>query len=120
MADSASQIFAAPAVAVRGPLLGNLFCVLSMALWAMGFPAIDTLVGRVPPLPMTALRMGLAVAFLLPIWALVEGKRGVMSARWWQGLWVACWLIWRSLICLRWGQPWLPVGQGSLLGPSLS
>ena len=88
MADNASQIFAAPAVAVRGPLLGNLFCVLSMALWAMGFPAIDTLVGRVPPLPMTALRMGLAVAFLLPIWALVEGKRGVMSACWWQGLWV--------------------------------
>ena len=49
-------------------LVANMLCMLSMLVWSMGLPAADVLIGLVPPLPLTAARMTLACACLLPIW----------------------------------------------------
>ena len=39
-----------------------------MLVWAMGLPAADYLIGPVPPLWLTAARMAVAAALLLPLW----------------------------------------------------
>ena len=44
----------------------NLLCMLSMLVWAVALPAADLLIASVPPLPLTAARMALASACLLP------------------------------------------------------
>ena len=66
--------------------LANLLCMLSMLVWSMGLPAADVLIGLVPPLPLTAARMALACACLLPIWWLREGTAVLRAAAWKQGV----------------------------------
>lgn len=67
-------------------LVANLLCMLSMLVWSMGLPAADVLIGRVPPLPLTAARMTLACACLLPIWWWREGATVLRSAPWIRGV----------------------------------
>jgi drug/metabolite transporter (DMT)-like permease len=66
--------------------LANLMCMLSMLVWSMGLPAADVLIGLVPPLPLTAARMTVACACLLPIWWLREGTAVVRAAAWKRGI----------------------------------
>ena len=66
--------------------LANLMCMLSMLVWSMGLPAADVLIGLVPPLPLTAARMTVACACLLPIWWLREGTAVVRAAAWTRGI----------------------------------
>lgn len=62
------------------PVKANLFCLLSMVVWAMGLPAAGFLIDAVPPLPLTAMRMSLAALALLPVWWLVEGMSALRAA----------------------------------------
>ncbi len=62
--------------------------MLSMLVWAMGLPAASLLLGKVPPLPLTAARMLMAAACLLPFWWLIEGAEALRKAPWWSGIYV--------------------------------
>lgn len=64
----------------------NLICMLSMLVWAAALPAADVLIGPVPPLPLTAARMALAAAVLLPVWLLAEGAQALRGAGWGRGI----------------------------------
>jgi len=64
----------------------NGVCMLSMLVWAMGLPAASLLLATVPPLPLTAARMLMAAACLLPIWWRLEGGDALRKAPWWQGI----------------------------------
>ena len=60
----------------------NLLCMLSMLVWAVALPAADLLIASVPPLLLTAARMALASACLLPLWWWLEGGAALRSAPW--------------------------------------
>ena len=60
----------------------NLLCMLSMLVWAVALPAADLLIASVPPLPLTAARMALASACLLPLWWWFEGGAALRNAPW--------------------------------------
>lgn len=68
------------------PLKANSLCLLSMLVWAMGLPAAEYLIGPVPPLPLTAMRLGLAALALLPVWLAVEGWSALRHAPWGRGI----------------------------------
>ena len=56
--------------------------MLSMLVWAIALPAADLLIASVPPLPLTAARMALASACLLPLWWWLEGGAALRNAPW--------------------------------------
>ena len=85
--------------------MANLMCMLSMLVWAIALPAADLLIGAVPPLQLTAARMAMAAACLLPAWWLLEGRAALQGAGWWSGV-----LIGGTTIGL--GAFMLVVGQG--------
>ena len=70
----------------RAPLFANFICMLSMLVWAAGLPAADLLIGKVPPLQLTAARMAMAALVLLPLWVVLEGPAPLKSARWGKGI----------------------------------
>ncbi|SPH17420.1 hypothetical protein DEA8626_00938 [Defluviimonas aquaemixtae] len=59
-----------------------------MLIWAVGFPIGDQMLQQFAPLPLTALRMSLAAAFLVPIWVLAEGWRNVRRIDWPRALFI--------------------------------
>ncbi len=59
--------------APRGVLTANLICMASMLTWAVGLAAADLLTPLLPPMPLGAARITLAMLAILPIWWLVEG-----------------------------------------------
>lgn len=84
-------------------MAANLICSASMLIWAAGLPAADHLIPLLPPEQLTALRMALTAAALVPFWALVEGRGALRGAGWLKGIAVG------SLIGL--GAWFLVVGQ---------
>lgn len=60
--------------------------MLSMLVWAVGLPAADLLIGPVPALPLTAARMVMAAACLLPLWWWMEGAQALRAAHWGKGV----------------------------------
>lgn len=95
-----------PATArTSGALSANLICMASMLVWSAGLPAAELVIPHIPPLPMTALRTGLAALVLLPIWWLAEGGRVVLSADWPRGIAVGG-------VCLGLGALFLVIAQG--------
>lgn len=74
------------------PFKANLLCLLSMLAWAMGLPAAEYLIDAIPPLPLTAMRMSLAAAALLPIWWAREGTAAILRAPWGRGTLIG-WLM---------------------------
>lgn len=66
----------------RTPLIANVICMLSMFVWAAGLPAAGMLIGKVPALPLTAARMAMAAAVLLPLWLALEGAAPLRTAHW--------------------------------------
>lgn len=76
----------APPSSNDGILGANLLCMASMVVWAAALPAAGFLIGRIPPLEITGLRMGLAGLFLLPIWWAMEGGRVIARANWLRGI----------------------------------
>lgn len=65
---------------------GNALAVASMVAWAAGFPAAEMLLDTWHPVAITAARMALAVAVLLPLWIALDGWKAVASAHWGWGL----------------------------------
>ncbi|WP_282170129.1 DMT family transporter [Ruegeria atlantica] len=63
-------------------LSGNGLAVASMLTWAAGFPAAEVLLQTWPPVALLVARMAMAVAFLLPIWVMIDGPERVLRARW--------------------------------------
>lgn len=76
----------------RSVLSANLICMASMLIWAAALPAAEVLIRPVPPvmppLSLTAARMAMAAAFLVPLWAMVEGVDALRRARWLPGMMV--------------------------------
>lgn len=70
----------------RNILLGNGYGILSMIIWAAGFPAAQVLLATWDPLALIVARFGFAVALLLPLWIALDGWTSVRSARWGWGL----------------------------------
>jgi drug/metabolite transporter (DMT)-like permease len=68
------------------PISGNLYCMAAMLVWATAFPCAATLLPILPPLPLTSLRLGLAVVFLLALWVAIEGVSALKSAPWGKGM----------------------------------
>ncbi len=64
----------------------NAICLLSMLTWALGLPALGHLVQVIPPVTLTALRVGLAATVLVLVWIAWEGFATVRRARWDRGL----------------------------------
>ena len=75
-----------------------------MLAWAAGLPAADLLIGKVPPLPLTAARMALAAAVLLPLWAAIEGFGPLRSAHWGKGILIGGMTIGLGAVLLVIGQ----------------
>lgn len=75
-----------PAQAQNSRMTANLIGMASMLIWATGFPAVDRLLPVFGPLPLTALRMVLAILLLLPLWFLLDGGRALARAPWWRGM----------------------------------
>ncbi len=69
-------------------LSGNVLAVGAMVLWAAGFPAAEVLLGVWHPIVLMFLRLSMALAVLVPLWILVDGRRAVMHARWGRGIWI--------------------------------
>ncbi len=86
-ADPANRFPGAPN---RGnpTLSGNLLAVGAMVLWAAGFPAAEALLDVWHPITLMLLRLGMAMAVLVPLWILFEGPLAVLHARWGRGIWI--------------------------------
>jgi drug/metabolite transporter (DMT)-like permease len=64
----------------------NLLCLISMLVWASGLPAIQHLLTIIPPVPLSAMRTGLAGTVLVGLWAAMEGPAVLRNAPWGRGL----------------------------------
>lgn len=64
----------------------HLLCMTSMLAWAVGLPAAEVLIDRVPALPLTSARLILAALALILAWIALEGPRAVFHAPWLRGL----------------------------------
>jgi drug/metabolite transporter (DMT)-like permease len=74
------------ATPARLPLGANALCLLSMLTWALGLPALGYLVQFIPPVTLTAFRVGLAGSVLVVAWVLWEGWATVRRAPWGRGI----------------------------------
>ena len=88
----------------RTVLSANLICLASMLVWAAGLPAADLIIPLIPPLPLTAMRTGLAAAVLMLVWLMWEGWTPIRRANWGRGIIVGG-------ICIGIGALLLVVGQ---------
>jgi len=84
--------------------MANVLCMLSMLVWALGLPAADWLLASIPALPLTAARMVLAAACLLPIWCWTEGTQALRAAQWGKGALVGGLGLGMGAFLLVWGQ----------------
>ncbi len=75
-----------------------------MLVWAAGLPAADLIIPLIPPLPLTAIRCGLAALVLMAVWLLVEGPGPIRRADWGRGILVGG-------ICIGLGAVFLVIGQ---------
>ncbi len=75
-----------PAPPVTTVLTANLYCMVSMLIWAASLPAADLIIPLLLPEQLNALRMSLAALSLLPVCALVEGWRPLTQVSWLKGV----------------------------------
>jgi drug/metabolite transporter (DMT)-like permease len=75
-----------------------------MLVWAAGLPAADLVIPLIPPLPLTALRTGLAAAVLMLVWLAWEGWAPIRHANWGRGIVVGG-------VCMGLGAVLLVIGQ---------
>ncbi|MEX0282931.1 MAG: DMT family transporter [Arenibacterium sp.] len=69
-------------------LSGNTYAVISMVLWASGFPAAELLLDQWHPIALMAARLAMALLVLVPLWLVLDGVRSLHQARWGRGLWI--------------------------------
>ena len=75
----------APNPATRA-LTGNLSGIVSMVVWAAGFPAAEALLDTWDPLALVTGRFSMALAVLFPVWMALDGPAALIRARWGWGL----------------------------------
>jgi drug/metabolite transporter (DMT)-like permease len=75
-----------PAAPQPSALVGNALCMASMLAWALGLPALGHLVQFIPPVPLTAFRVGLAGTVLVIAWLAWEGAGALRRAPWLRGI----------------------------------
>ena len=89
MASLPPESSVAQAAAERNRIVsGNGFAICSMLLWAAGFPAAEILLDDWHPITLMLLRLTMALAVLLPLWAAVDGPSALRKADWSRALWV--------------------------------
>lgn len=76
----------AAALPAQTALTANLLCIASMLTWAVGLPALSQLVTIASPVALSAMRVSLAGAALVLVWAAVEGRHAVRRAPWARGI----------------------------------
>ena len=74
------------AVVQRSLFVANALCMLSMVVWSIGLPAISHLVQIMPPLTLTAYRLGISGVVLVLAWGFWEGWSTVRHAPWLRGI----------------------------------
>lgn len=71
---------------------GNLLCMLSMLVWAAGFPAAELLLGRWDPFLLTAARFVLSAGALTGLWLALGGvselRAAALAGYWRKALWI--------------------------------
>ncbi len=82
MTDTLSPIAPKPA---GGMIAANALCMVSMISWAAGFPAADHLLKIWDPLALATARFLVALCVLIPLWAMIDGPRRLLRARWGKG-----------------------------------
>ena len=88
MASDPSDFAAMRVSARQRAVSGNALAVVSMLFWAAGFPAAEILLDQWHPITLMTLRLGLALAVLIPMWILMDGMDALRYARWGRGLWI--------------------------------
>ncbi len=74
------------AAAARSQVMsGNILGVGAVLTWAMAFPAAEILLQDWEPLALIVARFALVTVVLVPLWAMIEGPRALISARWGYG-----------------------------------
>jgi drug/metabolite transporter (DMT)-like permease len=58
-------------------LTGNIYGIISMVVWAAGFPAAEVLLNTWDPLALVSARFCMALAVLLPVWIALDGLKAV-------------------------------------------
>jgi drug/metabolite transporter (DMT)-like permease len=64
----------------------NTICMLSIALFAIGFPAADMLLETWGVISLVTARVVLACSLMMPLWILIDGRAQIMNAPWLRAL----------------------------------
>ena len=70
----------------NSPIAGNTLALISIFLFAAGFPAAEVLLEVWHPITLMFFRLILAVATLVVLWIFMEGLTQVLNAPWFKGL----------------------------------
>jgi drug/metabolite transporter (DMT)-like permease len=81
-----SKFFKVPLGSSNRLVAGNSLALISIFLFAVGFPAAEVLLDIWHPITVMFLRLILAVSTLVMVWALVEGVSSVLKAPWLKGI----------------------------------
>lgn len=66
----------------KSPIHSNTICMLSIALFAIGFSVADVLLETWGAISLVTARVVLACLLMMPLWALIDGSAQVMNAPW--------------------------------------
>jgi len=70
----------------NSPIAGNTLALISIFLFAAGFPAAEVLLEVWHPITLMFFRLILAVATLVILWIFIEGLTQVLNAPWFKGI----------------------------------
>jgi len=86
MFSDKSKIFQVSSGSDNRLVAGNTLALISIFLFAAGFPAAEVLLDIWHPITLMFFRLILAVATLILLWALIEGVSSVFEAPWLKGI----------------------------------
>ena len=81
-----SKIFKVPLKSSNQLVAGNTLALVSIFLFAAGFPAAEVLLNVWHPITLMFVRLLLAVSTLVVVWAFIEGLSSVLKAPWLKGI----------------------------------
>jgi len=85
MARSSGPLEAGLLPARSNAVSGNVFAVVAIVLWAIGFPAAEELLDVMDPITLITMRIAMACCVMVPIWWVVDGP-AIFRAPWGWGL----------------------------------
>ena len=81
-----SKVFKVPFSSSNRLVAGNSLALISIFLFAAGFPAAEVLLDLWHPITLMFFRLLLAVSTLVVLWVLIEGPSSVLNAPWLKGI----------------------------------